>query len=83
MKFCKTFRNTNQWPQSVSKQDRAYYTSMIDNMFQDKNKDRPNLWIHADLFGPILTAVSNKKFFLCITDAFNAVVIPGHCQQGG
>jgi hypothetical protein len=32
--------------------------------------DRPNLQIHADLFGPMLTADSNKKFILCITDAF-------------
>jgi Integrase core domain len=48
---------------------------MNDNMFQDKNKDRPNLWIHADLFGPILTAVSNKKFVLCITDAFTKYAV--------
>ena len=32
--------------------------------------DHPNLWIHADLFGPMITADSHKKFVLCITDAF-------------
>ncbi len=38
--------------------------------------DCPNLWIHADLFGPMITADSHKKFVLCITDTFtkNAVV---------
>ncbi len=30
----------------------------------------PNLRIHTDLFGPMITADSNKKFVLCITDAF-------------
>ncbi len=37
--------------------------------------DRPNLWIHADLFGPMLTADSNKKFVLCITDAFTKYAV--------
>ncbi len=32
--------------------------------------DHPNLLNHADLFGPMLTADSNKKIVLCITDAF-------------
>jgi RNase H-like domain found in reverse transcriptase/Integrase zinc binding domain len=154
-----TFRNTNEWPQTIPKQDQAYYTAMIEKLFQDKNKivwirlndfnyprtalylptryrkeamceshdsilgghnaahktyikistssfwpkmrqdierhqnfclrcqqwkksrnkrtplvllpipDRPNLRIHANLFGPMLTADSNKKFVLCITDA--------------
>jgi IS30 family transposase len=32
--------------------------------------DHPNLRIHADLFRPMITADSNKKFVLCITDAF-------------
>jgi hypothetical protein len=31
---------------------------------------RPNWRVHADLFGPILAADSNKKFILCLTDAF-------------
>jgi hypothetical protein len=25
-----TFRNTNQWPQAIQKQDQAYYAAMID-----------------------------------------------------
>jgi len=33
-------------------------------------EQQPNWRIHADLFGPMLTADSNKKFVLCITDAF-------------
>jgi hypothetical protein len=37
--------------------------------------DCPNLQIHADLFGQILTADSNKKFILCITDAFTKYAV--------
>jgi hypothetical protein len=37
--------------------------------------DHPNLLIHADLFGPMLTADSNKKFVLCITDAFTKYAV--------
>jgi hypothetical protein len=35
----------------------------------------PNLRIHADLFGPMITADSNKKFVLCITDAFTKYAV--------
>jgi transposase InsO family protein len=35
----------------------------------------PNWRIHADLFGPMLTADSNKKFILCITDAFTKYAV--------
>ena len=34
----------------------------------------PNLWIHADLFGPMITADS-KKIVLCITDAFTIYAV--------
>jgi Integrase zinc binding domain/Integrase core domain len=37
--------------------------------------DRPNFRIHADLFGPMLTVDSNKKFVLCITDAFTKYTV--------
>ncbi len=37
--------------------------------------ERPNWRIHADLFGPMLTANSNKKFVLCITDAFTKYAV--------
>jgi hypothetical protein len=37
--------------------------------------DRPNLRIHADLFSPMLTVDSNKKFVLCITDAFTKYAV--------
>ncbi len=37
--------------------------------------DCPNLRIHSDLFGPMLTADSNKKFFLCITDTFTKYAV--------
>ncbi len=33
-----TFLNTGKWPAMISKQDQAYYTVMIDKLFQDKNK---------------------------------------------
>jgi hypothetical protein len=32
-----TFPNTNRWPQTIPKQDQAYYMAMIDKLFQDKN----------------------------------------------
>jgi hypothetical protein len=35
----------------------------------------PNLQVHADLFGPLITADSNKKFVLCITDAFTKYAV--------
>jgi IS30 family transposase len=37
--------------------------------------NRPNLRIHPDLFGPMITADSNKKFVLCITDAFTKYAV--------
>jgi hypothetical protein len=160
-----TFRNTGKWPQTIPKPDQAYYATMTEKLFQDKNKliwvrlsdfnyprmalylpnryrkeamceahnsilgghnaanktylkistsyfwpkmkqdierhqnfclrcqqrkkstnkrtplapllipDCPNLRIHADLFGPMLTADSNKKFVLCITDAFTKYAV--------
>jgi hypothetical protein len=33
-----TFRNINQWPPDIPKQDQAYYTAMIDKLFQDKKQ---------------------------------------------
>ena len=35
-----TFRNTGKWPQTIPKQDQAYYTAMIDKLFQDKKQTR-------------------------------------------
>jgi hypothetical protein len=35
----------------------------------------PNLRIHADLFCPMITADSNKKFMLCITNAFTKYAV--------
>jgi transposase InsO family protein len=37
--------------------------------------DHPNLRIHPELFGPMLIANSNKKFVLCITDAFTKYAV--------
>ena len=42
---------------------------------------RPNWRIHADLFGPMLTADSNKKFVLCITDAFTKYAVVTSIQN--
>jgi hypothetical protein len=41
----------------------------------------PNWRIHADLFGPMLTADSNKKFMLCITDAFTKYAVVKSIQN--
>jgi hypothetical protein len=37
--------------------------------------EHPNLQIHADLFGPMITADSYKKFLLCFTDAFTKYAV--------
>ncbi len=34
------------------------------------NPERPNIRIHADLFGPMLAAGRQHKYILCIMDAF-------------
>ena len=34
----------------------------------------PNQRIHADLFGPLFTSGRNKKYVLCMTDAFTKYV---------
>jgi hypothetical protein len=43
--------------------------------------EHPNWRIHADLFGPMLTADSNKKFVLCITDAFTKYAVVTSIQN--
>jgi hypothetical protein len=43
--------------------------------------ERPNWRIHADLFGPMLTADSNKKFVLCITDALTKYAVVTSIQN--
>ncbi len=43
--------------------------------------ERPNWRIHADLFGLMLTADSNKKFVLCITDAFTKYAVVTSIQN--
>ncbi len=42
-----TFQNTNQWPQTIPKQDQAYYMAMIEKLFQDKNK---LIWVRLNDF---------------------------------
>jgi IS30 family transposase len=37
--------------------------------------DRPNLRVHAYLFGQMITANSNKKLVLCITNAFTKYAV--------
>ncbi len=49
-----TFRNTNQWPQTIPKQDQAYYTAMIDKLFQDKHKV---VWVRLNDFNYPRTAL--------------------------
>ncbi len=48
------FRSTNQWPQIIPKQDHAYYTAMIDKLFQDKNKV---VWVRLSDFNYPRTAL--------------------------
>ncbi len=38
--------------------------------FNRCHPDKPNMRIHADLFGPMLAAGRQHKYILCITDAF-------------
>ncbi len=37
--------------------------------------DKPNIQIHADLFGPMLMAVQQHKYILCITHAFTKYAV--------
>ncbi len=37
--------------------------------------NRPNLQVHSDLFGTMITVDSNKKFVLCIMDAFTKYAV--------
>jgi hypothetical protein len=43
--------------------------------------EQPNWRIHADLFRQMLTADSNKKFVLCITDAFTKYAVVTDVQN--
>ncbi len=49
-----TFRDTKQWPQTIPRQDQAYYTAMIDKLFQDKNKV---VWVRLNDFSYPRTAL--------------------------
>jgi hypothetical protein len=49
-----TFRNMNQWPQTIPKLDRVYYTSLIKKLFQDKNKV---VWVRLSDFNYPRTAL--------------------------
>ena len=48
-----TYRNTGKWPQTILKQDQAYYMAMIDKLFQDKNK---LIWVRLSDFNYPRTA---------------------------
>jgi hypothetical protein len=67
------FRNTNQWPQSISKQDQAYYTSMIDKVFQDKNKV---VWVRLSNFNYPRTALylPSRYWKEAICEAHDSIV---------
>ena len=49
-----TFQNTGKWPSTISRQDQAYYTAMIDKLFQDKNK---LVWVRLSDFNYPRTAL--------------------------
>jgi hypothetical protein len=37
--------------------------------------DQPNIWIHADLFGPMVNAEHKNAYILCITEAFTKYAV--------
>jgi hypothetical protein len=37
--------------------------------------DQPNVWINADLFGPMFGAERKNAYILCITDAFSKYAV--------
>ncbi len=45
------------------------------------NPEQPHWRIHADFFGPMLTADCNKKFALCITDVFTKYAMVSAIQN--
>ncbi len=49
-----TFRNTGKWPPAILKQNQAYYTAMIEKLFQDKNK---LVWVRLNDFNYPRTAL--------------------------
>jgi hypothetical protein len=51
-------------------QQRKNSTDKPPQLYPLPNPERPNVWIHADLFGPMLAAGCQHKYILCITDAF-------------
>ncbi len=61
-----TFRNTGKWPTTISRPDQAYYTAMIDKLFQDKNK---LVWVRLGDFNYPRTALylptSYRKEAMC------------------
>ncbi len=53
---------------------------MSEKKYKDETKNEltplpqcsePNQRVHMDLFGPLKTSESGKKYFMCITDAFS------------
>ncbi len=68
-----TFRNTNQWPQTIPKQGRAYYTTMIDKWFQDKHKV---VWVRLSDFNyPRMALYLPSRFWKeAMCEAHNSIV---------
>ncbi len=59
-------------------QQRKKSTDQLPPLHPLLNPTRPNVRIHADLFGPMLAAGCQHKYILCITDVFTkyALVTP-------
>jgi RNase H-like domain found in reverse transcriptase len=49
-----TFPNTGKWPSTIPRPDQAYYTAMINKLFQDKNK---LVWVRLSNFNYPRTAL--------------------------
>ncbi len=67
--------NLPHLPAEKKSSDQADPTAAIADTRQTKWR------IHADLFGPMLTADSNKKFVLCIKDAFTKYAVVTSIQN--
>jgi hypothetical protein len=54
LQMLQTFKTKNQWPPHISKQDQAYYKTLVDKAFQDKNKV---VWVRLNDFNYPRTAL--------------------------
>ncbi len=66
LKSTKIFIRCQQWKKSANKKTPLLPLPIL---------ERPNIITHTDLFGPMMTVDSNKKFVLCITNTLTKYTI--------